>query len=99
MDYEVRVRQKFAMPQIFTADLAWSICQMPRMRFVIGCVNNRGICGLKSVTKRQRRMIQVAGADCDVFDPKGSFDKLVVPDLSAEFVQLNRKVGILHLTF
>ena len=64
------------------------------MRLVIGCVNNRRTPGLKPVTKSQRWIIQVAGADCDVFNSKGSFDELVVPDLSAELVQLNRKVGI-----
>ena len=55
--------------------------------------------GLKPVSKRQRGVIQVAGPDCDVSDPNGSFYQLMVSDLCAELVQLYREVGILHLAF
>ena len=66
---------------------------------MIRCINDGCIFGLKPVAKRQRRMIQVAGPDRDVSDPKSAFDQLMVSDLRAEFVQLNWEVGILHLTF
>jgi hypothetical protein len=99
VDDEVRAREKLAMPQVFAANLACSIGKMPGMRLVIRCINDRRTLGLKPVTKRQRGVIQVAGPDRDVSDPKGSFYQLMVSDLCAELVQLYRKIGILHLAF
>src|SRR5262245_46761517 len=72
---------------------------MPGMRFVIRCIDDRRTLGLKPVSKRQRRVIQIAGPDRGVGDPKGSFYQLMVSDLCAELVQLYRAVGILHLAF
>ena len=98
MDDKVRACEKFAMPEVFAADLACSIGKMPGMGFVIRCVNDRRTLGFKPVAKRQRRVVQVAGPDCDVSNPKFSFDKRMVSNHCAELVQLYREVGILHLT-
>jgi len=99
MDDEVRACEKLAMAKVFAADLACSIGKMPGMRLVIRCINDRRTLGLKPVTKRQRGVIQVAGPECDVSDPNGTFYQLMVSDLCAELVQLYREVGILHLAF
>jgi len=99
MDDEVSMREKFAMTQVFAEDLAYSVCKMPGMRFVIGCVYDRCTLRFEPVAKRQRWVIQVTCPNRDVCDLKGAFYKLMVSDSRAEVVQLDWEVGILHLAF
>jgi hypothetical protein len=99
MDDKVRTREKFAMPQVFAADLACSIGKMSGMGLMIRCINDSRTLGLKPVCKRQRRVIQVLGPDGRVSDAKVSFDQFMVSDICAELIQLHREIGVLHLAF
>src|SRR5215813_8175300 len=87
------------MLQILADDVSSSVCKISSMRLVIRGINERCALAFEPVTKRQRRMIEIVGPDRDVSYFKGTLNKLMVSNPSPEVIQLNGKIGILHLAF
>src|SRR3954452_9477586 len=86
------------MALILALDIARAIGQGPRMWLVIAGVNDDHPVRLEPVAQRQRRMVQVLRADLDVAEIKNAFGEIMIADGSAELLQLDRKVGGLHLS-
>ena len=64
---------------------------------MIASIDHAGIGSLQTITKCQGRMIQIKRSDTDVIDLKTALGKIMEADARSQFVQCDRKIGVLHL--
>ena len=64
---------------------------------MIAAVHDRRTISLQPITKRKRRMIEVARQDLYVADIEGPLDKVMIANRSPELIRGNREISVLHL--
>jgi hypothetical protein len=67
------------------------------VRFVVTGIHDRYTVGLQSITKRERRMVQIACGDFNILDFKGPFDEVVIADVSSALIKRDGEIVIIHL--